>query len=95
MGRKSIRLKAKDRAEMERFCKTGINSVKLVNRARIIPALDTSGGRTPDSQEFIAKCVGVSRRTVSYVRDGFLAAGNVKEFLRRKKRETPPVPPKK
>ena len=51
MGRKSIRLKAKDRVEMERFCKTGIHSVKLVNRARIIPALDTSGGRTPDSQE--------------------------------------------
>jgi hypothetical protein len=34
---KKIRLKAKERAELERFSTTEVRSVKLINRAKIIP----------------------------------------------------------
>lgn len=94
MKRKIIRLTARARAELERFCNKGVHSVMLVRRARIILALDTSGGRTAERQEDIAKHLEVSRRAVNNVRDDFLATNSIAEFLQRKKRETPPVPPK-
>ena len=94
MERKLIRLTAKSRAEMERFCNTGVHNVRLVNRAKIILALDTSGGRTAEAQAAIAQRVGVSRQAVNDARRDFLAVENVTLFLQRKKRETPPVPPK-
>jgi transposase len=95
MKRKAqIKLKVKERAELERFCSTGVHSVRLVNRARIILALDTSGGRTAERQEAISERLGVSRQTVNNARSDFQAAESLSIFLQRKKRETPPVPPK-
>jgi len=92
--RKRIWLTAKDRTELEKFISAGIHSVRLVNRAKIILALDKSGGRTPDSQIDIAERVGVSRQTINDARRDYLAVKNASLFLQRKKRETPPVPPK-
>ena len=79
---------------MEKFCATGVRDVRLVNRAKIILALDTSGGRTPDRHEAIAERVGISRQAVNNIKRDYLAANNTAVFLQRKKRETPPVPPK-
>jgi len=94
MKRTPILLTAEERKELEKFCKSGVHSVKLVSRARIILELDTSNGRKATKQEELAKRVDVSRQTVNEAKKDFLAAKNVKEFLQRKKRETPPVPPK-
>jgi len=94
MRRKRIELTIKERAELERFCSAGVRSVRLVNRAKIILGLDQSGDRTPEKQEALAKRLGVSRHTVIKARDTFLALKSVPLFLQRKKRETPPVPPK-
>jgi hypothetical protein len=94
MERKQIVLTPEERAELKRFCKVGVHSVRLVNRARIILALDTSGDRKAQMQKDIAEHVGVSRQTVNDVRNDFLALQDVTLFLQRKKRETPPVPPK-
>jgi transposase len=94
MERKCIRLTAKGRAELERFSGTGVHSVRLVNRAKIILALDTSAGRKAEKQEVVAGHIGVSRQTVNNVKRDFLRTGSISEFLRRKRRETPPVPPK-
>jgi hypothetical protein len=94
MKRKIIRLSVKERDELEKFCSIGVRSVKLVTRAKIIVALDSSGGRTEERQEVIAERLGVSCRTVNNVMDDFIAAQSVTAFLQRKKRETPPVPPK-
>ena len=94
MEREHIRLKREERAELERFSTTGVHSVRLVNRARIILALDTSGNRKPQRQEDIAKRIGVSRQSVNNARHDFLAAKDATLFLQRKKRETPPVPAK-
>ena len=94
MRRKRIELTIKERAELERFRSAGVRSVRLVNRAKIILGLDQSGDRTPEKQEALAKRLGVSRHTVIKARDTFLALKSVPLFLQRKKRETPPVPPK-
>jgi hypothetical protein len=48
MRKRPIRLRARDRAEPERFCSIGVNNVRLVNRVKIILALDTSGDRTAE-----------------------------------------------
>ena len=94
MRKEQIRLTVKERAELEKFCATGVRDVRLVNRAKIILALDTSGGRTPNRHEAIAEQLGISRQAVNNIKRDFLAADNAAMFLQRKKRETPPVPPK-
>ena len=94
MERKRIVLTVSERAELRQFSKKGTHSVRLVNRAKIILALDTSGGRKPETQQAIAERIGVSRQAVNDAKLDFLAADSVSGFLRRKKRETPPIPPK-
>jgi transposase len=89
-----IELSQETRRELEKFCTTGKRSVKLLNRAKIILELDESGGRKPLKQEAIANKIGVSRQAVNDVKKAFLSAGSVSEFLKRKKREIPPVEPK-
>jgi hypothetical protein len=92
MRKEQIKLTVNERAELEKFSTTGVRNVRLVNRAKIILALDTSGGRTPDRHEVIAERIGVSRQTLNNIKQDFLAADNAAVFLQRKKRETPPVP---
>ena len=94
MRKENIKLTVKERAKLERYCSSGVRSVRLVNRAKIILALDTSGGRTADRQESIAERLGVCPQTINNVKSDFLALRDVSLFLQRKKRETPPVPPK-
>jgi hypothetical protein len=91
---RNIELSPEERRELEKFTKTGKRSVKLVKRAAVILALDTSDGRKPDTGADIARRIGVSRQTVQNVKKDFEAAAGLTSFLQRKKRETPPVPPK-
>ena len=94
MERKQIILTVEEQAELKRFIKTGVHSVRLVNRARIILALDMSGGKKAQKQEDIAEHFSVSRQTVNNVMNDFLELHDVSLFLQRKRRETPPVSPK-
>jgi hypothetical protein len=89
-----IELSEETRSELEKFTKTGIHSVKLVKRARIVLELDEAGGRKPLTQAKIAEKIGVDRRTVNDAKQAFLAADSAAVFLQRKKRGTPPVQPK-
>jgi hypothetical protein len=79
---------------LEKFSTTGVRDIRLVNRAKIILALDISGGRTPERRQAIADRLGISRQTVNVTRRDFLAVRNLTIFLQRKQRETPPVPSK-
>ena len=94
MKKSQIMLAKEDRQKLEQFSKTGVHSVKFVNRAKIILALDTSEGRKADKQNDIAQRLDVSRQTVNDVKRDFMAAENISAFLQRKKRITPPVKPK-
>ena len=58
MIRKRIELKTQERAVLERFCTTGVHSVRLVTRAKIILALDQASGRVAEKQEALAKRLG-------------------------------------
>jgi transposase len=91
---REIILTPEERRELEAFTGSGMRSIKLFKRAGIILALDASDGRTPAKEANIAERIGVSRQTVQIVKKDFLASGDLKGFLRRKKRETPPVPAK-
>ena len=94
MNKTKIILTAEQRKELENFSTKGVHSVRLVNRAKIILYMDTSENRISLKQEEIAKRVNVSRKTINEVKQDFLAAESISEFLQRKKRETPPVAPK-
>jgi hypothetical protein len=94
MHKKRIELTARQRKELEEFSTTGVHSARLINRAKIILALDASMGRNPMKQHDIAECIGVSYQAVYNAREDFLKAKSVSEFLQRKKRLTPPVAPK-
>ena len=94
MKRKIIRLTAIDRAELERFCTTGVHDVRLVNRAKIILALDTSAGRTAERKQAVAERLKVTRQTVNNAMRDFLKTKSLAMFLQRKQRETPPIPSK-
>jgi len=89
-----IELDEISRSELVKFTKTGKRSVKLVNRAKIILELDEADGRKPLLQEVIAAKVGVTRQAVNDAKKAFLSSNSVTAFLQRKKRMTPPVPPK-
>jgi DNA-binding CsgD family transcriptional regulator len=94
MGRKHIRLTTHGRAELEQFCTAGVHNARLVTRANIILALDISENRIPERQETIAKRLGVSLQTIYNAKRDLLAVNNVSLFLRRKRRKSPPIPPK-
>ena len=89
-----IELSTEQREELERYVKTGVHSVHLVKRARVILSLDQSNKTTSIRINRICERVGISRQGLSDIRKDFLNAPDIETFLTRKKRETPPVPPK-
>lgn len=88
-----IKLSRDDRAALKKYISTGTHSAKLIRRAQILLALDTSYGRIPEKEQRIAESMGVSRQTIQVVKNDFLQRGK-DGFLERKKRETPPNEPK-
>jgi transposase len=94
MKKNKIQLTPEERTTLEKFSTTGVRSVRLARRAKIILALDAADGRKACKQEEIAQYLDVSRQTINNVRQDFLEAENVAVFLQRKKRATPPVEPK-
>ena len=91
---RQVNLTPEMRKELEQFTTTGVRSVKLLKRAKIILALDVSTGIKPEKEEVIAKRIEVSRQTVQNVKNDFFACTEIHSFLQRKKREVPPVPAK-
>jgi hypothetical protein len=91
---RQVSLTTEVRKELEQFTTTGVRSVKLLKRAKIILALDVSTGSKPEKEIDIARRIEVSRQTIQNVKKDFFACVDISSFLRRKKRETPPVAPK-
>jgi len=94
MKKNQLQLSREQRAELERFSKTGTHSTRLITRAKIILLLDTSENRPDLKLEEIAHRLGVSFQTIQNVRRDYLHARDRSSFLTRKKRTTPPVAPK-
>ena len=94
MKNNEIKLIAEQRKELEKFSKTGVHSAKLIKRAEIILLLDTSESGKAVTFEEISTRLGISVTTITKVKKDFFAAEDIKAFLQRKKRVTPPVEPK-
>ena len=94
MKKNEVKLTEEQRKELEKFSKTGVHSAKLIKRAEIILLLDTSERRKAVTFEEISKRLFVSVTTITKVKKDFFVAKDVKSFLQRKKRDTPPVEPK-
>ena len=87
-------LSPEDRDALERVTRSGVQSVSLVRRARVLLELDTSAGPV-DERVAIADRVGVSCETVRLVSKRFVeSGGDVWATIERKQRELPPVPSK-
>lgn len=94
MKENRIRLTTEQRKELEKFTQTGVRSARLIKWANIILALDISITGKAMKFEEIAKQEKVSNQTINNVRNAFFSAESVSTFLKRKKRETPPIAPK-
>lgn len=88
-----IKLSQKERKELLSFISTGVQPARLIRRAQIILSLDSAKGRKTLTEQEIADILSISRQTVHVVKLDFLSLG-MKDFLQRKKRNTPPIPAK-
>jgi hypothetical protein len=94
MESKEIWLSEEQRKKLTAFSKNGVHNIHLVNRAKVILALDRTNKKDHLRLTRISDQVDLSRQAIYNIRDDFLSASSVDEFLTRKKRETPPVEPK-
>jgi hypothetical protein len=88
-----VRLAAEQRREFEAIVRRQSAAATKVRRARILLLADEDhpDGQRPD--RYIAEAVGLSLRQVTRVRQQFVRHG-AERTLSRKRRETPPIPPK-
>ena len=89
-----ITLSEEQRKHLENFTTNGMHNQHLVKRAEVILALDRSNKTEHLRITRISKDKHLSRQAIYDIRDAYLAAPSIDEFLTRKKRETPPVPAK-
>jgi len=94
MTAQEVWLNEEQRSELVKFAKNGVHNAHLITRARTILALDRTGKKDHLRIGKICEQVGLSREAINTIRKEFLSSPSVGEFLTRKKRETPPVPPK-
>ena len=89
-----IMLSEEQRKHLENFTKNGTHNQHLVKRAQVILALDRSNKTEHLRITRISEEKHLSRQAIYDIRDDFLAAPSIDDFLTRKKRATPPIAPK-
>lgn len=85
-----IKLKKKERKQLEDFLSKGNQSCRIIRRVQIILDLDSSEGRKPLLEQEIAEKLNVTRQTVHVTKMDYIKRG-INDFLKRKKRDAPPV----
>ena len=83
-----------ERITVENFAKNGTHNSHLIVRANILLVLDRTGKKDHMRIKKTAEIYGVSRQTVYNILEDYHNSKDIKEFLSRKPRETPPVAPK-
>ena len=87
-----VKLTAKDRKKLLDIVSKGSASAKTIMHANILLAADENSARKRTENQ-IAEMFNVHKQTVHTIRKEFSLNG-IEAALSRKKRETPPVPPK-
>lgn len=87
-----MKLTKNERLELTKTIKTGTSPARVIAHANILLSSDSSSGK-PLTVAKTAQLFCTTPTTVQNVRTAFAKSG-LKGALYRKKRETPPVPPK-
>ena len=88
-----ISLSAQERSMLNKITKTGSSSAKEILRANILLQSDSSNNNIPLNVRELAASLSTSPTTVQNVRKEY-ATTDLESTLHRKKRDSPPVPPK-
>ena len=88
-----IFIEGQERSMLEKIVSSGKSSAKEVLRANKLLNSDSSNGRIPVRSRELAALLNTSTTTIQNVRRTYFNT-NMDETIKRKKRETPPVPPK-
>ena len=94
MAGKEIYLTTEEQDYLHDIVKTGVHSSRVITRARVLLMLDRTGKTDHVRYKRTAEYAGISVQSVYNMRDEFLANQDIESYLNRKKRETPPRPPK-
>ena len=94
MANKEIYLSEEEQEYLKSIVKKGEHNSHEINRARVLLMLDRTGKHDHVRYKRTAEYVGISVQAVYNMRDEFLSNHDVESYLRRKKRETPPIAPK-
>jgi len=94
MESNAIMLNEEQRAELTKYTRSGVHSVMEIRRAKAILSLDRTNKKEHLRVGRICEAVGLSRQGLNEIRKDFLESSSIEVFLKRKKRETPPNPPK-
>ena len=86
----TIKLSREERQVLTDFAGKGNHSAKLIKRANVILALDSSYNRVPSKEVDISSMYNISRGGIHKIKDAWLEGG-MEAITTRKKRETPPV----
>ena len=88
-----IKLSQLERKTLIEFTSKGTHPSRIIRRAQIILALDSSYNRTPAKEADIANQLSISKQAVHNAKCDFIELG-IEKFLQRRKRECSPVPVK-
>ena len=94
MNNKEIYLSNEEQVYLRSIVASGIHPAKEITRARVLLMLDRSGKSDHVRYKRTAEYAGISVQAVYNMRDEFLNNHDVEAYLKRKKRETPPIKPK-
>lgn len=95
-----IQLTDEERAGFERMVRCGVSKAMDLRRANVLLLADESGGRKRKKDVHIAELLGISVQTIHNIKENFIlrreppSSEDVLAAIRRKSRETPPVPAK-
>lgn len=91
---KEIRLTEEEQLYLHSVVKSGVHPAKEITRARVLLMLDRTGKSDHVRYNRTAEYAGITVQAVYNMRDEYLANQDIESYLKRKKRETPPVPAK-
>ena len=94
MKNKEIYLSEEEQVYLKSIVSAGIHNSHEITRARVLLLLDRSGKSDHVRYKRTAERTGISVQAVYNMRDEFLQNHDVEAYLKRKKRESPPIKPK-
>lgn len=91
MKNAEIYLTEEEQEYLRQIVKTGVHPAKEITRARVLLMLDRTGKHDHVRYNRTAEYAGISVQAVYNMRDEYLKSHDIEKYLKRKKRETPPV----